>query len=115
MDDLLHRVERLERQNRMLKLAAPLLVLVVVGIGAAGRNAESQSLTVQKITLVDAAGNVGAILSADPTGTVLTFYGNRTKRLRIGSLSGEPRLDVWDEAAQQWRNKVGGPMVVPVR
>jgi hypothetical protein len=92
-----------------------LLFIVVAGLAAVQRGPEPQTVTAQRIVLVDAAGKELAVLSADATGGMLTFRNRQGEpRLRVGMVGDAAHVDTWDNAAQQWRNRVGFG-VVPAR
>jgi hypothetical protein len=117
-DILLARLERLERQNRTWRLAALSLLLVLAGGAAMQKPADvqpTQTLTLQKLVLVDAQGNHRALLSSDKEGAFLVFTGN-DGTVRLGLAGTEPRLDTFDASKNGWKNWLRREVeVVPAR
>ncbi len=105
----------LGRRNRDLTLVALLLFMVVVGVGAAQRMPGPHTVSAQRIVLVDAAGIEQAVLSAEGGGPMLTFRDRHGEpRLRIGMLGDEAHVDIWDQVAKKWRNRMDVG-VIPAR
>jgi hypothetical protein len=117
-DNLLARLERLERQNRTWKLAALSLLVVLAGGAAMQKPSDVQptrTLTVQRLVLVDAQGNHRALLSSDKEGAFLVFTGN-AGTVRLGLDGAEARLDTFDASKNGWRNWLRREVeVVPAR
>ncbi len=111
------RVTRLQADHRTVIVAALLLFAVLGTIAAVQRTAlVPQTVTAQKIVLVDALGREQAVLTAETRGAMLTFQNSLGQpRLRIGLLDDEAHIDTWDDVRKQWRNRAGGITVVPVR
>ena len=64
-NDLNTRVEKLERQNRSMRITLSFLMLVVAGavlMGGAAQNAEKKSIEVEQIVVKDRAGNKRVVI-----------------------------------------------------
>lgn len=134
---LLRRVERVERENRYLKLAGLLLLVFVATAGAiqqdtparidAKLKAEIQAmesrrsltcglLTAQKIVITDEQGNNRGMLSVDKDGGYLLFQDGGRAAMKLGLVGDEPHLDTPDIASRTgWRNWLGKARVIPAR
>jgi hypothetical protein len=114
---VLPRVERLERQNRRLRLAALLFVVLMVGVGAAQKLESSKTLTANRIELVDGDGKIRLVAdAASGKGVGLTFQNEQGEtRLRIGVVGKDARVETWDENKRQWRNFVAPIGVIPAK
>ncbi len=112
-----HRATQLRPGNRTVIVASLLLFAAAGTIAAVRRTAPvPQTVTAQKIVIVDALGHEHAVLTADTRGAMLTFQNSEGQaRLRIGLLDDEAHVDTWDNVRKQWRNRAGGITVVPVR
>jgi hypothetical protein len=114
---ILARLEKLERESRLLKLAGLLLLVVVAGVGAAQKPEDALApkplVTVQKLVLVDAQGNHRAMLGSDKEGAYLVFQGMGTA-VRVGLFGTDPHLDTTDPRTGSWENRLAG-RVIPVR
>lgn len=116
MDRMVARVERLERENRRLKLLALLGFVLLVGVGAI-QKAEVTSLTGTMLVLNDAGGKPRVVASGTTAnGATLAFMDDQgMTRLRIGLVGKEARVETWDERKQVWRNFVGPIGAFPAR
>jgi hypothetical protein len=118
---LLRRVERVERENRVWKVAGLLLLVVLVGMGAVqtdNKGLASDSLVTHKLVISDEQGNARAMITAEKDSAVLHFQTSTFAALKLGLIGEEPHLDTVDMTAKSgWRNWLGKPgaMLVPVR
>ncbi len=120
-ESLLRRVERVERENKFLKLAGLLALVVLVGLGAVQKDNKapaSDNLVTHKLLITDEQGNNRAVITADKDGAYLHFQTSPSAALKLGLVGEEPHLDTVDKAAKNgWRNWLGkgGVFPVPVR
>ena len=102
MDPLENRVERLERQNRTLKLGAVLVLVVLGGVllmGQAPQLNTSDELRARKFTLVDDAGKTRAALDMYEKEPRLVLFDEAGKgRIGLDMVENEPRLVLCDKA-----------------
>jgi hypothetical protein len=110
-------LERLERENRRLKLSALLLLVMVVGVGAIHQPGPTRTMTANRLELQDANGKTRVVAdAASDKAALLTFLNEQGQtRLRVGLFGKEPRVETWDDRTQEWRNFVGGARVFPAR
>jgi len=73
-NELLRRVERVERENRFLNLAGLLLLVFVGTVAAVQSQMTPKVLTVQKVVITDQDGANRGQLSADKNGGFLLSF-----------------------------------------
>jgi hypothetical protein len=113
---LLRRVERVERENRYLKLAGLLLLVFVVGVGAVQNETTTKMLTVQKLVITDANGTNRGILTADKDGGFLLFQNGGQGVMKLGLVGADPHLDTPDLTSKTgFRNWLEKGKVIPAR
>lgn len=104
MDTLERRVGRLERQNRVLKLGAVLVLAIAGGVllmGQASQPGIPNELRTRRLAVVDEAGKDRLVLVVDRDGPVLMLgddVGNR--QVALGVAPSGPRLLLYDQAGR---------------
>jgi len=101
LQSLFLRIGNLERQNRRLKAAVALMVVLlcfVLFLGASGT--APRELRAERFIVTDARGHARAILGTNSDGTMLAVSDSHSiYRLQIGvTANGDPRVDLGDEA-----------------
>ncbi|HEU4579454.1 MAG TPA: hypothetical protein VFS67_14430 [Polyangiaceae bacterium] len=96
------RLDRLEAQNRRLRLTVATLALAGLGLGAAGFARRPPTvIQAERFELVDAAGQRRALLTADSGAFSLVLYGRRGQPAAGLALSEiVPRLAVLNGAGR---------------
>jgi hypothetical protein len=98
------RIEKVERENRRLKIAALIAVLCLGGalsLGAAANPPQQQKLEAETIVLRDAEGKTRIVLGVDKEGPGIAFLDAKGKlRMNLGLAKEGPALDLLDAAEQ---------------
>ena len=94
------RIEKVERENRRLKIAALIAVLGLGGAFSLGAAANPpQKLEADKIVLRDAEGKTRIVLGIDEEGPGIAFLDAKGKlRMNLGLAKEGPALDLLDAA-----------------
>ena len=96
-DSLVQRIERLERQNRSLKVAGTLVVLASAAALFVGMSAPKKSLETDLLLIKDAAGTTRMILGMADDGPAITMLDQNGKlRANIGVTDKGPEFDFLD-------------------
>ncbi len=117
--ELARKLDRLERQNRHLRLAVGAGLLVAVAGATTAQIASKALLSAEQITLVDAEHHLKASLETLTTtkfagNPALTFYdADGHARIRLGLTAAGPALEVIDGQGKL-RDFFGGTKVHPV-
>jgi hypothetical protein len=115
-EQILRRLERVERENRYLKLVGLLLIVFLVGVAAVQSGSPNQTLTVQRIVITDANGTNRGLLSADKDGGFLVFQNGGNGVVKLGLVGAEPHLDTPDVTSKTgFRNWLAKGGVIPAR
>lgn len=94
---LVKRVERLERQNRFLKLTSLLGVILVSGVLLMAQSRQEATLTAGRFELVDRAGKIRAALGMTEIGPALLLVDERgTTRVSLNSTVTGSSLKLYD-------------------
>ncbi len=103
-DTLTKRLDRLERENRRLKIAGAFLVLALVAVGAMGQmipRAVSKVVEAERFVLRDATGKIMAILGTEPgvpAPKLFLYDQNGKTRAMLSVLAdGTPGLALFDQ------------------
>lgn len=83
---LLHRLEKLERQNRFQQRAATLLAIVFAGLflmGQTSGSTRSKGIEGENFVLKDAAGKTRAALTVNNTGTVQLALADQDEKIHV--------------------------------
>ena len=105
-DHLTQRLDRLERENRRLKLLGALALLGLAALTLMGQTAPTpvaNTLEAERFVLRDGAGNVRASLGLRPDGTAALALADDTQRERLVlsvTAPGLAGLDLSDRAGQ---------------
>jgi len=100
---LTQRLDRLERENRRLKVAGAVLVLALVAVGAMGQmipRAVSKVVEAERFVLRDTTGKGLAILGTDASGILALSLADQTGKIRAGLVvtpDGMPVLSLYDQ------------------
>ena len=99
-ESLERRIEKVERENRRLKIAALTALLGLGGVFSLGAAASPpQKLEAETIVLRDATGKSRIILGVDEEGPGIAFLDAKGKlRLNLGLAKDGPALDLLDAA-----------------
>ena len=90
LEMLAGRLERLERQNRRLRLGALGVLLAVGALVLMGASASPKVIEAERFVLVDEEGRQRAVLETSAWASALSLYdgaGNRGVTLRLGGLA----------------------------
>jgi len=106
LNTLTHRLDRLERDNRRLKLGGAFLVLALVSVGAMGQvlpKAVPKVVEAERFVLRDTKGKILAALGTRSSGTVLFLYDQNGKaRAGLSLLAdGSPGLVLADQNGKE--------------
>ncbi len=102
LDTLTQRLDRLERENRRLKVAGAILLLALAAVGAMGQmtpRAVPKVVEAERFVLRDTKGNILAIMGTEASGTSLSLYDQKGKpRAWLGvTADGAPVLALFDQ------------------
>jgi hypothetical protein len=96
-DTLVRRIERLERQNRSLRVAGTLAVLAGAAALCIGMSAPRKSLETDLLLIKDASGTTRMILGMADDGPAITMLDSNGKlRANIGVTEKGPEFDFLD-------------------
>ena len=106
LNTLTQRLDRLERENRRLKLAGAIRLLALAAVGAMGQvlpKAVPKVVEAEGFALLDAQGKLRAVLSTSGAGLALSLMElNRVPRANLAlSSSGEAALSLVDLNAKR--------------
>ncbi len=102
LDTLTQRLDRLERENRRLKLAGVILLLALAAVGAMGQmipRAVPKVVEAERFVLRDTRGKILATLGTEASGTSLSVYDQNGKpRAGLSVIAdGAPVLVLFDQ------------------
>ncbi len=107
LDPLTARLDRLERENRRLKLAGAILLLALAAVGAMGQvlpKAVPKVIEAERFVLRDTKGKIVAILGADAPGTPALSLHDQNEKVRAAlaiAADGRPFLALLDQNGKQ--------------
>lgn len=94
---LAHRIERLERQNRSLRIGGAIVVLLSAAALSIGMSAPRKTLEADLLVIKDANGSTRMILGMSDDGPAITMLDAKGKlRANIGVSEKGPELDFLD-------------------
>ena len=104
IETLARRLDRVERENRWLKQAGVVALVVIAAVGLIGQATGKVAKVVEaeRFVLLDASGETRAVLIQTKGGSSLNLYDEKGK-LRIGLVSGaadETGLSLYDAAGE---------------
>src|SRR4051794_40716058 len=87
-NEIIERIDRLERENRRLKRfgKAGLLVVLAAVLCGAWKADEAKKVETQVLVIRDPAGNVRGTLGADPNGLVALQLFDQARRSRFSAI-----------------------------
>jgi hypothetical protein len=98
--DILHRLSRLERQNRRLKIGGLATLAAVAGLLVMGATESPRVVEAEKFILNDGNGKVAAVLSVLPTetgnGSRLELRGDGMAKAVMEVVGGQPAVILYD-------------------
>jgi hypothetical protein len=98
----MERVERLEKQNRKLKHAGVVALILAAAVFLMGQTAQKKTVEANEFILRDANGNLRAALGVDKDGTGLFLWDAAGKiRAALEVVADEPQLVLYDSAGKQ--------------
>ncbi len=96
---LIQRINRLERQNRAVRAAGTLAVLVGAAALCIGMSAPRRTLETDLLIIKDATGNTRMILGMSDDGPAITMLDSNGKlRANIGVTEKGPEFDFLDQS-----------------
>jgi hypothetical protein len=115
LNPLTQRLDRLERENRRLKIAGAIVLLAVVAVGAMGQvlpKAVPKVLEAERFVLRDTSGKILATLGPSPLGPGLSLYDQSGKigaslLATLGPNLFGPGLSLFDQSG-----KIGASLVL---
>jgi hypothetical protein len=101
------RLEKLERQNRIMKQIGCVTILIVVLLLTVGSNKNRElldvySISAQRLTIKDNKGNPAIVMGNVNNGPALTMYDpNNRIRLKINTADSGAKLSLYDEGSKK--------------
>jgi len=100
MEELAKRVEKLERENRLLRVISFLVLLTLSTVFFMGANKWNKEIVTESLNIVDKKGNTRIKLSGDVEGTgisAITLYESEEEpRLQVSVFEGAPVIALYD-------------------
>ncbi len=107
LNTLTQRLDRLERENRRLKIAGAVLLLALAAVGVMGQvlpKAVPKVVEAERFVLRDTRGRTRATLDAEGSGTLALSLYDQNGKIRASlavEADGTPRLDLVDQNGKQ--------------